>query len=57
MPFSFSEPINLKFKTVVNKKDAIKFMRGPIEDRFPLEINPVVLNMHSTGTEAALMSR
>ena len=30
---------------------------GPMLDLLPLEIIPVVLNIHSTGTEVALISR
>jgi len=30
---------------------------GPIEDRLPFEMRPVVLNMHSTGTDDELIAR
>ena len=44
-------------KVIVNKKHAVQLLWSNTMDCLRLEISPVVLNIHSTGTDEALIPR
>ena len=56
MPSALSVVRGNECKIIVNERMLFSFV-GPMLDLLPLEIIPVVLNIHSTGTEVALIPR